>query len=53
MGHKPDSQYHDLWEEYMDGDIDYESFMDEYRNPNNYQPQSVYSNRARTTDIIK
>nr|WP_291937209.1 HNH/ENDO VII family nuclease [Chryseobacterium sp.] len=46
MGHKPGKEYRKLHEKYMNGDITKEEFLEEYRNPNNYQPESKSSNRS-------
>ena len=46
MGHKPEYKYSEWHKKYMDGDIDYDTFMREYRNPNNYRPESVSANRS-------
>ncbi len=50
MGHTPDHQYQDLWKKYMNGEIGYDEFMRQYRDPGNYFPQSVNSNRSRRHD---
>jgi RHS repeat-associated protein len=46
MGHKPGKEYRKLWSDYMDGKIDLKTFLKEFRNPDNYTPQSVQSNRS-------
>ncbi len=46
MGHKPGKEYNKLWKRYMDGEIDLKTFKTEYRNHDNYVPQSIYSNRS-------
>jgi hypothetical protein len=50
MGHVEDRSYKDLWERYNVGKISYEEFIEEFQNPANYRPQSVYSNRSRIFD---
>ena len=52
MGHRPGHNYHNLWEDYMNDEITKEEFLKEYRNPDNYQPQSEYSNRSRLWDFL-
>ena len=46
MGHKPGKEYRKLHQDYMNGKISKEKFLEEYRNPNNYLPQSRQSNRS-------
>ena len=46
MGHVRGKEYKDLHKRYMDGKISKEEFLREYRNPDNYVPQSRYSNRS-------
>ena len=46
MGHVRGKEYKDLHKRYMDGKISKEEFLREYRNPDNYIPQSRYSNRS-------
>lgn len=46
MGHKPGHEYRKLHKEYMDGKISKEKFLEEYRNPKNYQPESKSANRS-------
>ena len=46
MGHKPGKEYRKLHEDYMNGNISKEKFLEEYRNPSNYQPQSRRTNRS-------
>lgn len=36
----------DIHERYMNDEISKEDFLMEYHNPNNYQPQTQYSNRG-------
>ena len=46
MGHKPGKEYRKLHQDYMNGKISKKKFLEEYRNPNNYLPQSRQSNRS-------
>jgi len=46
MGHKPGKEYKKLHQDYMDGKITKEEFLKEYRDPNNYQPESQSANRS-------
>jgi hypothetical protein len=46
MGHKPGHSYKDLCDRYERGEITYDQFLDEYRNPDNYWPESPSSNRS-------
>ena len=50
MGHTPDHQYQDIWKKYMNDDINRIEFFRQYRDPNNYFPQSINSNRSRRYD---
>lgn len=50
MGHNPGQTYKELWQDYRDGKIDHDTFIDEYQDPNNYRPQSPYTNRSRRWD---
>jgi RHS repeat-associated protein len=50
MGHTPDHQYQDLWKKYMNDDINYDEFLRQYRDSDNYFPQSINSNRSRRYD---
>lgn len=47
MGHKPGKEYKKLHKDYMDGKISKSKFLKEYKNPNNYQPESKSANRSR------
>ncbi|WP_082798696.1 DUF6443 domain-containing protein [Chryseobacterium cucumeris] len=47
MGHKKGHEYKKLHKDYMDGKISKEKFLEEYRNPNNYRPESRNANRSR------
>jgi len=46
MGHKRNHKYKELHDNYIEGKIEKEDFIKEYRNPNNYQPQTRKSNRG-------
>jgi hypothetical protein len=46
MGHKPRKEYKKLHQDYMDGKITKDEFLKEYRDPNNYQPESPSANRS-------
>ena len=46
MGHIRGKEYKKLHKAYMDGEISKEEFLREYNNPDNYVPQSRYSNRS-------
>lgn len=46
MGHKPGNEYWRLHEDYMDGKISKEEFLEKYRDPDNYQPESPSANRS-------
>jgi hypothetical protein len=50
MGHKPEEQYKYKHADYMSGKISKEEFLSWYRDPNNYRPQSVWSNRSGQSD---
>jgi len=45
MEHKREHKYKDIHERYMNDEVSKEDFLMEYHNPNNYQPQTQYSNR--------
>ncbi|AZB16741.1 hypothetical protein EG352_02615 [Chryseobacterium indologenes] len=47
MGHKPGKEYNKLKKDYTEGKISKEKFLEDYRNPNNYQPESRNANRSR------
>ncbi|MCK6649161.1 MAG: HNH/ENDO VII family nuclease [Bacteroidia bacterium] len=47
MGHKKGKEYRKLWKDYMDNKISKEEFIKQYRNPNNYNPESPSENRSR------
>lgn len=47
MGHKKGHEYKKLHKDYMDGKISKEKFLEEYRNPKNYRPESRNANRSR------
>tara|TARA_R110002073_G_scaffold21524_7_gene75836 strand:+ start:9875 stop:10117 length:243 start_codon:yes stop_codon:yes gene_type:complete len=46
MGHLPNKSCNQLKQRYIDGEISYEKFLDEYNNPRNYRPESMSGNRA-------
>lgn len=46
MGHKPGHSYKELCDRYERGEITYEQFLKEYKDPNNYWPESPSSNRS-------
>nr|WP_072034540.1 HNH/ENDO VII family nuclease [Pectobacterium actinidiae] len=47
MGHLSGREYRKLHKDYMDGKISKDKFLSEYRDPKNYQPESIYSNRSQ------
>ena len=47
MGHTPGNEYRRLCDKYENEQITYQEFLDEYRNPENYLPESPSSNRSR------
>ena len=47
MGHKPGKEYKKLHKDYMDGKISKSKFLKEYKDPNNYRPESKSANRSR------
>jgi RHS repeat-associated protein len=49
MGHQQET-YKELHDRYKSGKISKEGFLREYRDPSNYSPQSVKSNRGRKYD---
>jgi hypothetical protein len=46
MGHTPEAKYSEFHRKYMNGEIDYETFLKEYRNSKNYRPESIPGNRS-------
>ena len=50
MGHKYGYSYNDLKQEFIEGEISYQQYLDEYNNPDNYHPESMSSNRSRIYD---
>ncbi|MGH4126308.1 MAG: HNH/ENDO VII family nuclease [Clostridium sp.] len=52
MGHLPGEEYNKLWNDYMEGKLDpdpiknKQKFLERYRDPNNYQPESINGNRS-------
>lgn len=53
MGHKSGKEYRKLWKDYMENKLDSDpkknkqKFLDEYRESDNYQPESIHENRSR------
>ena len=47
MGHLRDNSYEDLRQQFIDGNISWEQFLDEYNNPANYRPEARGPNRSR------
>lgn len=50
MGHRAEIQYRDYHRLYMEGRITKQEFLRIHRDPQNYHPQSVRSNRGRRFD---
>lgn len=46
MGHVPKKKYSKLHKDYMDGKITKDEFLQEYRDPKNYRPESPSANRS-------
>lgn len=46
MGHTPENKYSEWHKKYIDGEISKKEFLDWYRNPKNYQPESPSANRS-------
>lgn len=46
MGHKPGHEYRTLHKKYMKGKISKAEFLKQYKDPNNYQPESKSANRS-------
>lgn len=46
MGHGNGREYRDLRQAYLNGEISFEEFMREYRDPDNYLVQDPYRNRS-------
>lgn len=49
MGHLPGQEYGGpggLRDQYLRGEISYDEFMHDYRNPENYQVQDPYRNQS-------
>ncbi|WP_432663363.1 S8 family serine peptidase [Wukongibacter baidiensis] len=51
MGHLPGKEYRKLHKDYMDGKIDKETFLKEYRDPQNYKPESISGNRGHKHEL--
>lgn len=50
MGHVPGSEYRYVKELYMSGQITYEQFMNEVKNPNNYRVEDWLRNRSHVDE---
>lgn len=46
MGHKTGHEYRTLWESLATCGINYDTFISEYQNPNNYQVEDASTNRS-------
>ena len=46
MGHTQDAKYSELHKKYMSGEIDYDTFIKEYRDPKNYRPEDPFANQS-------
>ncbi|SKX65763.1 Alpha/beta hydrolase of uncharacterised function (DUF1023) [Mycobacteroides abscessus subsp. bolletii] len=46
MGHVGGSEYRDLKQDYLRGDLTYDEFLEIFRDPNNYRVQDPYRNRS-------
>ena len=46
MGHIQGKKYSDLHDDYIKGNITKQEFLDKYRDPSNYRPESPSSNRS-------
>jgi hypothetical protein len=46
MGHKPGKEFRKTKKDYMDGKISEQEFVDECKNPANYQPEDCSANRS-------
>ncbi|WP_153126385.1 MULTISPECIES: HNH/ENDO VII family nuclease [Bacillales] len=46
MGHTPENKYSVWHKKYIKGEITKEEFLNWYRNPNNYRPESPSANRS-------
>ena len=47
MGHRRGMEYRSLHQDYVDGQISKEQFLDKYRDPAKYRPESPSANRSR------
>jgi hypothetical protein len=47
MGHKKNKSYDQLKNDFIEGRISRQKFLDEYNNPENYRPEAVPANRSR------
>ena len=50
MGHRPDSKYSDLRDRYLNHEITLEEFLEEYRDPDNYQVEHPTVNRSHMNE---
>jgi YD repeat-containing protein len=50
MGHTQGNDYHSLYKDYMNRKLTPEEFLREYRDPENYRPESPSENRGRRHD---
>jgi RHS repeat-associated protein len=46
MGHIKGKSYDDLKNQFIEGEITYQQYLDEYNNPKNYYPEEMSSNRS-------
>lgn len=46
MGHVKGKSYDDLKQQFINDEITYQEFLDEYNNPKNYKPEQMSSNRS-------
>jgi hypothetical protein len=50
-GHITGSEYRYLADEYINGDISYEEFLEEYHDVDNYQVEDSHENRSRAHEL--
>jgi hypothetical protein len=46
MGHTKQNKYSEKHKQYMDGEINKKEFLDWYRDPKNYKPESISGNKG-------
>ncbi|WP_201777886.1 HNH/ENDO VII family nuclease [Ornithinibacillus contaminans] len=46
MGHTPENKYSEWHKKYLNDEITKQEFLDWYRNPKNYRPESPSANRS-------